>query len=51
MQEVHLNGTSLDILSDNVTKLKELFPDIVTEDKIDFDKLKEVLGKYREDNN
>jgi adenine-specific DNA-methyltransferase len=49
MQEVQLNGESLDIVSENVSKLKELFPEILTEDKIDFDKLKEVLGNYIED--
>ncbi|MDO8869625.1 MAG: site-specific DNA-methyltransferase [Methanobacteriaceae archaeon] len=49
MQETQLNGESLDIVSENVSKLKELFPEILTEDKIDFDKLKEVLGKYTED--
>lgn len=49
MQETQLNGESLDIVSENISKLKELFPEIVTEDKIDFDKLKEVLGKYTED--
>nr|WP_054859019.1 site-specific DNA-methyltransferase [Methanobacterium formicicum] len=49
MQETQLNGESLDIVSENVSELKELFPEIVTEDKIDFDKLREVLGKYTED--
>ncbi|GAB4310752.1 MAG: site-specific DNA-methyltransferase [Methanobacteriaceae archaeon] len=49
MQETQLNGESLDIVSENVSKLKELFPEIVTEDKIDFDKLKAVLGEYTED--
>jgi len=49
MQETHLNGEGLDIVSENVSKLKELFPEIVTEDKIDFDKLKTVLGNYIED--
>ncbi|AUB56323.1 hypothetical protein BK007_10065 [Methanobacterium subterraneum] len=51
MQETQLNGESLDIVSENVSKLKELFPEIVTEDRIDFDKLKEVLGKYTENDN
>jgi len=51
MQETQLNGESLDIVSENVSKLKELFPEIVTEDKIDFDKLKEVLGNYTEEDN
>lgn len=39
-----LDGKSLDLVSDNVSKLKEIFPEIVTEDKIDFDKLKNILG-------
>jgi len=51
MKETTFSGESLDIVSENVSKLKELFPEIVTEDKIDFDKLKEVLGKYIENDN
>ena len=51
MQETKLNGESLDIVSENVSKLKEIFPEIVTEDKIDFEKLKEVLGEYVEEDN
>ena len=50
MQETQLNGESLDIVSENISKLKKLFPEIATEDKIDFEKLKEILGKYTEDN-
>ncbi len=49
MLDTELNGESLNIVSANVSKLKELFPEIVTEDKIDFDKLKAVLGNYTED--
>ncbi|GAB6056492.1 site-specific DNA-methyltransferase [Methanobacterium movens] len=49
MKETTLSGESLDILSENISKLKELFPEIVTEDKIDFDKFKEVFGNYVED--
>ena len=44
MNEVKLNGESEDMIQDNVSKLKEIFPEIVTEDKIDFDKLKLILG-------
>ena len=44
MEEISLNGESLDIVSDNVSKLKEVFPEVITEDKIDFDKLKLILG-------
>lgn len=48
MQEINLDGQSLDIVEENVVKLKQLFPEIVTEDNIDFDKLKAVLGEYIE---
>lgn len=34
----------MDIVSDNISKLKEIFPDVITEDKIDFEKLKLILG-------
>ena len=44
MNEIKLNGESKDIIQENVSKLKEIFPEIVTEDKIDFDKLKLILG-------
>ena len=36
MKETQLDGESLDIVSDNVSKLKEIFPEVITEDKIDF---------------
>ena len=36
---------SEDILKSNIDKLKELFPEIVTEGKIDFKVLQDVLGK------
>ena len=40
---------SKDILEENVQELKKIFPEVVTEGKIDFEKLKETLGKYIED--
>jgi len=43
------DGASKDILDENIQKLKKVFPEIVTEDKIDFEKLKETLGEYVED--
>ncbi|MDR3290731.1 MAG: site-specific DNA-methyltransferase [Methanobrevibacter sp.] len=43
MMTTNLDGKSKNILEDNINKLKELFPEILTEDKIDFDKLKSVL--------
>ena len=44
-----LNGESKDIILDNISKLKEIFPEIVTEDKIDFDELRLILGDEIDD--
>lgn len=44
-----LNGQSEDILKDNIAALRELFPEVCCEEKIDFDKLKQVLGEYTDD--
>ena len=49
MKETQLNGESLNIVTDNIEKMKQLFPEIITEDKIDFNKLKEILGKKVEE--
>ena len=38
------DGASANILKENIERLKELFPEIVTEGKIDFEALKETLG-------
>lgn len=45
MEENKLTGKSMDIVLDNVSILKELFPEIVVEDKIDFNILKQLLGE------
>lgn len=50
MFDIKLNGESKDIIQENVSKLKEIFPEIVTEDKIDFDKLKLILGNNIDEN-
>lgn len=39
-----IDGSSLNIVESNIDKLKTLFPDIFSEGKIDFDKLRETLG-------
>lgn len=44
-----LDGKSLNIVSENVTKLKELFPEVFSEGKINFAKLQEELGTFAED--
>ena len=36
---------SKDLVSSNISKLKELFPEVVTEGKIDFTALQEILGE------
>jgi adenine-specific DNA-methyltransferase len=41
-----LDGKSMDIVSENVEKLKELFPEVFSEGKIDFKKFEEELGYY-----
>ncbi len=44
-----MNGESLDITSQNIARLKELFPEILTDGgKIDIDMLKTVLGEVVE---
>ena len=42
------DATSHDIVADNIEKLKAIFPEAVTEGKIDFEVLKETLGEYLE---
>jgi len=41
-----LDGESLNIANENITKLKELFPEVFSEGKIDFEKLQNELGKF-----
>ena len=33
----HIDGKGMNILEENIKRLKELFPEIVTEGKVDFD--------------
>jgi adenine-specific DNA-methyltransferase len=44
-----MDGKTMDIVAENVGKLKELFPEAFTEGKVDFDALKEVLGSFVDD--
>lgn len=41
-----LSGESMDIVAENVEKLKEIFPDVFSEGKIDFEVLEATLGEY-----
>lgn len=40
-----MNGETPDLTKDNIDKLKQLFPEIVTDGKIDFEKLQVILGE------
>jgi adenine-specific DNA-methyltransferase len=42
------NGESKGIVADNIAQLKQLFPEVFTEDKVDFTALKAALGEYIE---
>ncbi len=42
------DGRSVDVVAENIDKLKTLFPEVFTEGGIDFDALKETLGEYIE---
>jgi adenine-specific DNA-methyltransferase len=49
MKEVHLNGESKDVVTENIQQLKQLFPEVFAEESIDFEKLKAILGEYVDD--
>ena len=40
----HVQRTSPDLLRENIDRLKDLFPEVVTEGRVDFDKLRAILG-------
>ncbi len=44
-----LKGTSMDLVQENVKKLKEIFPEIFIEGRIDFDLLRQIIvgGGYK----
>jgi adenine-specific DNA-methyltransferase len=46
-----LDGKSMNIIEQNIEKLKEIFPEVFNEGKIDFSKLEEELGQFKEDEN
>jgi len=43
------DGASADLVGQNIEKLQQFFPDVLTEGKIDFDVLRETLGDYIDD--
>lgn len=46
---VKLDGKTPDLAAENIEQLRHIFPDVFEEGKIDFDKLKQVLGEYVDD--
>ncbi|WP_066402576.1 site-specific DNA-methyltransferase [Aliarcobacter cryaerophilus] len=46
-----LDGKSKDLINENIEKLKEIFPEVFSEGKIDFSKLEEELGTFKENEN
>ena len=46
-----LDGKSMNIIEQNIEKLKEIFPEVFSEGKIDFSKLEEELGTFKENEN
>ncbi|MCT7535945.1 site-specific DNA-methyltransferase [Aliarcobacter cryaerophilus] len=44
----NLDGKSKDLVNENIEKLKEIFPEVFSEGKIDFSKLEEELGNFKE---
>jgi adenine-specific DNA-methyltransferase len=51
MIETILTGKTPDIGEENIKKLMTMFPEVVTEGKVDFEKLRQVLGEYVDDSN
>ena len=43
-QDLKMDGKTLDITKENIAAMKQLFPEIVTDGKIDFEKLRLILG-------
>ena len=49
MKESVLTGESKDIVLDNISKLKKIFPGVIADGKIDFEMLKSILGEDIDD--
>ena len=42
--DIKLPLTSMNVIEDRITQLEDVFPEAVTEGKVDFEKLKSALG-------
>src|SRR5574344_2007489 len=43
-----MDGMSADIVENNIEELKKIFPEVFKEGKVDFDVLRDLLGKYED---
>ncbi len=43
------DGSSPDLVAENIERLREIFPEVFAEGRIDFDALKQTLGDYAGD--
>ncbi len=43
------DGSSPDIVADNIERLRDIFPEVFADGSVDFDALKETLGEYVDD--
>lgn len=41
-----VNSHSMDSIDENIEKIKKIFPEVIENEKIDFEKLKNLLGEY-----
>ena len=46
-----LESQSLDLEKYSIEKIKELFPEVITEGKIDFERLRHILGDEVDESN
>ena len=51
MNEYVLNGQSIDIIGDNILKLKSVFPEVFSDGKIDYEKFCNLFGNYIDKSN
>ena len=49
MNNIKLNGQSKDIVSENISKIKKIFPNVIVDGRIDFEMLKSILGEDTND--
>ena len=49
MKETTLTGKTPDIAEEKIKKLMNMIPEVVKEEKVDFEKLKQLLGEYVDD--